>query len=326
MPALLDGQGRRIQYLRLSVTDRCDLRCTYCLPQTGADFMEPAHWLRFDEMQRLAAIFVDLGISHIRLTGGEPLTRRGVPGFAASLQSLPGLQDLSLSTNATRLDQYAADLKAAGVRRVNVSLDSLQRDHFTQMTGRDVLPDVLRGLDAAQIVGLAPIKLNMVVQGGVNEMETPDMLAFALERGWTLRLIEVMPMGSTGRSSQVVDVTRLARELAARFGLLPDASLRGPGPARYWRCPKTGASLGAITPISQHFCESCNRVRLSADGALHLCLGDEGSVPLGQMLRAGADDATLRMAILDALERKPAGHEFQTAPEKMLRFMARTGG
>lgn len=323
---LLDAHGRRIHYLRLSVTDRCDLRCSYCLPVEGAVFMEPAHWLHFDELLRLARVFVAAGISHIRLTGGEPLTRSGVAAFASQLAKLPGLTDLSLSTNATRLDRHALALKTAGVQRVNVSLDTLRPARFAQMTGRDCLPDVLRGLQAARRAGLAPIKLNMVVQRGVNDDEAADMTAFAIDNACTLRLIEVMPMGSTGQSAMPVDVTKLARELAAQFGLLPDVGVRGPGPARYWVSQDGGMSLGAITPLSQHFCADCNRVRLTADGNLHLCLGDEASVPLGSMLRAGAKDEELLAAIHAGLMHKPERHHFTEQPQKVVRFMARTGG
>jgi cyclic pyranopterin phosphate synthase len=323
---LIDRFGRHIHYLRLSITDRCDLRCSYCLPQQGAEFLEPEAWLRPDEVLHLSRLLVAQGISHIRLTGGEPLTRKGVLDIAQGLGSLSGLQELSLSTNATRLAESAPALRAAGVDRVNISLDSLQRQRFAAITGRDSLPQVLAGLQAAKAAGLTPIKLNMVVQAGVNDDEADAMLAFALEQGFTLRLIEVMPLGSTGRQAGRVDVTQLAARLAQQFGLQVDTGLHGPGPARYWRSADGRCSLGAITPMSQHFCASCNRVRLAVDGQLHLCLGDEAQVPLGRMLRAGASDAELMAALHAGLQAKPERHDFLAQPEKILRFMASTGG
>lgn len=324
---LVDPFQRRIDYVRVSVTDRCDLRCNYCMPKGFDGFHEPEEWLSFDEIARVVAAFTRLGVQRIRLTGGEPLVRRNLPDLATRLSALPGLQDLSLSTNAVRLDKYAVALKTAGVRRVNVSLDSLNPERFAQITGGGKLHKVLRGLEAAHAAGLSPVKINMVAMGGVNDDEIEDMVAFCAERDFTLRLIETMPMGDTGRnaSGQYLDLQTVRQRLARRFDLIPDL-LPGGGPARYYRLAGSNTSIGFITPISQHFCETCNRVRLAADGTLYLCLGQDHSYPLRPLLRAGASDAELEAAIRAAIAIKPERHEFREKPEKVIRFMSMTGG
>ncbi len=329
MPALIDPFGRVIDYLRVSITDRCDLRCTYCLPQSFKGFEEPAHWLRLDEMQRLVGLFVEAGVRRVRLTGGEPLLRRGVADLASGLKALPGLSDLSISTNATRLDRMAPALRDAGVDRLNISLDSLDRNCMARITGRDCLDEVLHGIDAAVQAGFAPIKLNMVVQQGINDHEIEDMVGYAQRHGLILRLIEPMPVGDTGRAAAGRDLTALGEDLARRWKLVPQlhgGRGAGGGPARYWLDPDSGMSFGVITPMSQHFCATCNRVRLGVDGTLYLCLGQNDQVPLGRLLRAGASDTALRQAIHDAVARKPERHEFTSRPEQIVRFMAQTGG
>ncbi|HEY0674598.1 MAG TPA: GTP 3',8-cyclase MoaA [Immundisolibacter sp.] len=326
-PSLIDPFQRRIEYVRVSVTDRCDLRCSYCMPKGFDGFHEPDEWLSFDEIERVVAAFTRLGVQRIRLTGGEPLVRRDLPDLAARLSALPGLSDLSLSTNAVRLDKYAAALKAAGVRRVNVSLDSLNPERFAQITGGGKLHKVLRGLDAARAAGLAPVKINMVAMGGVNDDEIEAMVAFCAERDFTLRLIETMPMGDTGRnaSGQYLNLQTVRQRLAERFELIPDI-LPGGGPARYYRVAGSNTTIGFITPISQHFCETCNRVRLAADGTLYMCLGQDNRYELRPMLRDGASDADLEAAIRTAIGLKPERHEFREKPEKVIRFMSMTGG
>ncbi|MCD0501539.1 GTP 3',8-cyclase MoaA [Bordetella petrii] len=323
---LIDGHGRRIDYLRVSVTDRCDLRCTYCLPAGFRHFDTPAHWLSHAEMARLAGIFVGLGVRKLRLTGGEPLTRGGVPMLARALAALPGLQDLSLSTNATRLARHAAELRAAGVNRLNVSLDTLDAAAYARITGRDCLDDVLRGLDAAHAAGFSPIKLNAVVQASTPEPDLDRLLAYAGRQGFILRLIEPMPVGDTGRRAAGIDLTQLGSRLAARHALIPALAAAGAGPARYWGRDGGPPLLGVITPMSQHFCATCNRVRLGADGTLYLCLGQRDSVPLGAMLRQGASDAQLARSIAAAIAVKPERHDFRTHPERIVRFMSQTGG
>jgi cyclic pyranopterin phosphate synthase len=324
---LTDSFQRRIEYLRLSVTDRCDLRCSYCLPKGQRDFEAPAHWLNFDEIERVARAFTSLGVRRIRLTGGEPLSRGRIAELAARIGALPGLEDLSLSTNATRLAQYAQPMKAAGVTRVNVSLDSLRADRFAEITGGGDLGVVLDGLMAAKNAGLAPVKINMVAMRGVNDDEFDDMVGFCIRHDFTLRFIELMPMGSTGRASsaQYLDLQEVRRELAQRYELLP-AVMAGGGPARYVQVAGTALKIGFITPISQHFCGTCNRVRLAVDGTLYTCLGQEHRVELRPLLRSGGSDADLMVAIQEGIRNKPERHEFTTQPEKIVRFMSATGG
>ena len=324
--ALIDRFGRSIDYVRLSVTDRCDLRCFYCLPKGFADFEEPEHWLTFAEIERVIAAFARLGTRRIRITGGEPLVRKDLPQLAARLAALPGIDDLSLSTNATRLAKHAEELHAAGIRRINVSLDSLDAARFRQITGGK-LEKVLAGLMAAKSAGFAPIKINMVVMKGINEDEVEAMVDFCIEHGFTLRFIETMPVGDTGRSAtdHYVDLQTVKARLAKRFELLPGV-MPGGGPARYVQVAGTDLRIGFITPISQHFCATCNRVRLSVDGTLYMCLGQEHRFELRPLLRAGASDAELEAAILHAIDLKPERHEFTEKPEQVLRFMSMTGG
>jgi cyclic pyranopterin phosphate synthase len=265
-------------------------------------------------------------VHKVRLTGGEPLLRRGIADLVARVADLPGLDDLSVSTNGTQLAEHAARLRAAGVQRLNVSLDTLDPACFARITGRDCLADVLRGLEVAARVGFAPIKLNMVVQPGVNEGDVERMVQFAVAHGFVLRLIEAMPIGDTGRSVGFVDLSALGSRLAERFALIPQIMAHGAGPARYWTSTDGHASLGVITPMTQHFCAACNRVRLGVDGTLYLCLGQEHNVPLGRLLREGADDAALVAAIRAGIAAKPERHEFNEKPQQIIRFMAQTGG
>lgn len=324
---LIDPFLRHIEYVRVSVTDRCDLRCSYCLPKGFHDFEEPADWLTFDEIERVMQAFTALGVRRIRLTGGEPLSRGKLPDLAARLARLPGLEDLSLSTNATRLKKLAPALKRAGVTRLNVSLDSLQPERFARITGGGKLADVLAGLTAAQDAGFTPIKINTVLMKGVNDDETGDLVRFCIERGFTLRFIETMPIGNTGRdaSENYIDLQEVKRALAQEFELIP-AVMSGGGPARYVQVAGTELKIGFITPISQHFCETCNRVRLTVDGTIYTCLGQEDKTELRPLLRAGATLEELKAAIRAAIGRKPERHEFTTSPEKVIRFMSYTGG
>jgi len=327
MPALVDSFQRRIEYVRLSVTDRCDLRCSYCLPKGFKGFAEPEHWLRFDEIERVMAAFARLGVARIRLTGGEPLLRRDLPDLAARLARLPGVNDLSLSTNATQLAKHARDLYVAGVRRLNISLDTLNPERFAAITQGGRLDKVLRGIAAAKATGFAPIKINTVVMRDVNDNDLEALVEFCAENGFTLRLIETMPVGDTGRaaSEHFVDLQEIKERLAAKFALVPSV-VPGGGPARYFRIGDSNAHIGFITPLSQHFCATCNRVRLAVDGTLYLCLGQSHSLALRPLLREGIDDAALETAIAQAILRKPERHEFREQPHKIVRFMALTGG
>ena len=324
---LIDRFGRRIEYLRLSVTDRCDMKCTYCLPKSFKGYQEPKDWLTFDEIERVVRAFAKLGTSRVRLTGGEPLLRRNLPDLAARLSALPGIADLSLSTNGSRLPEFATALRAAGVRRLNISLDSLDRECVTQITGRDSIDDVMAGLDAAQAAGFSPIKLNMVVMPGVNAHEVEAMAKFCMDRGFILRLIETMPMGSTGLGSGYTPLGPILDQLRDKFDLIPEINKEmGGGPARYWRTQDGRGQIGLITPISQHFCETCNRVRLSVSGTLYMCLGQEEKVELRPMLRDGCSDEDLVQRLREGIELKPEKHEFREAPTKIIRFMSQTGG
>jgi cyclic pyranopterin phosphate synthase len=323
---LSDRFGRSIDYLRVSVTDRCDLRCTYCMPKDFKGYEDPPDWLSFDEIERVVAAFARLGTSRVRLTGGEPLTRRNLPQLASRLSALPGVRDLSLSSNGTRLARHAVALRAAGISRVNVSLDTLDRDCMAGITGRDCLPAVLEGLQAAKAAGLAPVKINMVAMRGVNDAEIDAMAEFCIEQRFMLRLIEVMPMGETGRNSAYLNLGPVQARLAEKFQLQPQALELGGGPARYWSTADGTASIGYITPLSQHFCATCNRVRLAVDGTLYLCLGQEQQFPLRPLLRSGASDEALEQAIRAAIELKPQQHDFGRQPDKIVRFMSQTGG
>lgn len=322
---LADAFGRQIDYLRLSVTDRCDLRCTYCMPPEFDGYETPEHWLSFDEMERVSRIFVGMGVSRIRLTGGEPLVRGRLSELARQLKGIQGLQDLSLSTNGTRLKLHAQSLRLAGVDRLNVSLDTLSGPRFADLTRRDVLPEVLQGLEVARAAGFAPIKINMVWLPGFNGDEVEDMIEYCMARGFVLRLIENMPMGDSARQAGSTSLQPLIGTLREKFGLV-DHVIPGGGPARYLTTPDRSFSVGFITPLSRHFCESCNRVRISVSGALHLCLGQEDRLELLPLLRSGVSDQEIGLTIREALLRKPLKHDFQNSPEKIIRVMSSTGG
>ncbi len=322
---LQDRFGRRIDYLRLSVTDRCDMRCSYCMPQGFSDYEEPQDWLTFAEIERVVASFARMGTSRFRITGGEPLLRRDLSGLATRLATLPGVTDMSLSTNGTQLARHAAALKQAGITRLNVSLDSLCAERLHSITRRDALAQILDGLLVAKDCGFEPIKINMVVMAGVNEDEIEAMAEYCFQHGFVLRLIETMPMDETGRNSGYVDLQPIRLRLQARFGLV-DGLVRGGGPARYLVSPVGAGSIGFITPMSQHFCETCNRVRLAVDGTLYLCLGQENQFALRPLLRDGISDDELDAAIRSAIELKPERHEFREQPGKLIRVMSMTGG
>ena len=325
--ALIDSFGRTIEYVRLSVTDRCDLRCFYCLPKGFKDFEEPGEWLSFTEIERVIKAFGELGVRRIRITGGEPLVRKNIPELAHRLSRLPGIDDLSLSTNAVQLKRYATQLRRANVSRLNVSLDSLNPERFREITNGGKLEKVIDGLMAAKAAGFSPIKINTVLMQGINDDEAEDLVAFCIEHGFTLRFIETMPMGNTGRnaSNHYINLQDVKQRLAQKYELIP-GMMPGGGPARYVQVAGTDLRIGFITPLSQHFCETCNRVRLAADGTLYLCLGQSDKVELRPLLRAGVSDAQLKQVIVDAIALKPERHEFNEKPQQIVRFMSLTGG
>ena len=330
-PRLVDGFGRAVTYLRVSVTDRCDLRCVYCMAE-HMTFLPKAQVLTLEELERLASAFIDLGVRKIRITGGEPLVRKGVMGLFSALShrlATGDLGELTLTTNGTRLETFAGELAAAGVQRVNVSLDTLDPEVFRRLTRGGDLAQVLRGLEAAKGAGLA-VKINAVALRDDNAAELPDLIAWAHGQGFDATLIEAMPMGDidVDRSDQFLSL-RQVRDHLESFWTLTDLDLTTGGPARYVRVAETGGRLGFITPLSHNFCELCNRVRLTCTGTLHTCLGREDASDLRAVLRAGASDTELREAIRAAVDAKPEGHDFRidrNAPPAVQRHMSTTGG
>lgn len=323
---LIDRYGRSIEYLRISLIDKCDLRCSYCIPKGFKEFERPANWLSFDEIVRVVAAFARMGTSRFRLTGGEPLLRKDLPELVARLSALEGVEDLSMSTNGTQLEKYAQPLRDAGLHRLNVSLDSLRRECVQEISGSDSLPKVMAGLEAARQAGFNKIKINMVPLPGVNMPDIEDMVAFCIQNQFVLRLIEVMPMGVTGQKQDYVDLQNTIEQLKDKFNLQESSRVFGGGPARYWETTNSDFTLGFITPRSQHFCETCNRVRLAVDGTLYLCLGQDHQLNLKPYLSDNCTDEELDNAILKAIDLKPERHEFNASPEKIIRLMSMTGG
>src|SRR5690606_15278213 len=327
---LIDSFGRRVSYLRISVTDRCDFRCVYCMGEEMV-FLPKRDVLSFEEIETIATAFIARGTTKIRLTGGEPLVRRDIMALVESLGRHigGGLEELTLTTNGSQLAKHAVALRAAGVRRINVSLDSLDEDRFRQITRRGRLGDVLDGISAAQAAGLA-LKINMVAMRGVNDDEIETMMAWAHGKGMGLTLIEGMPLGEVGidRVDTYLPLRELHDRLAQRY-TLTRLDKRTGGPARYVEVAETGGILGFITPMSHNFCESCNRVRLTATGQLFLCLGQDDQVDLRAALREGGR-AALDAALDHAMMIKPKGHDFlldRTRPEPAVtRHMSVTGG
>ncbi len=327
---LVDAFGRQVTYLRVSVTDRCDLRCVYCMAE-HMTFLPKAQVLTLEELDRIASAFVMLGVRKLRLTGGEPLVRKGfmdlVAGLSRHLRS-GALDELTLTTNGTRLADLAGELARHGVKRINVSLDTLKPDLFRTVTRGGDLAKVVRGIEAAQAAGLA-VKINAVALKDDNAAELPELIAWAHGRGLDMTLIETMPLGEVeaDRTDQYLSLRDVRRELES-FWTLEDLPLNTGGPARYVRVAETGGRLGFITPLSHNFCESCNRVRLTCTGTLHSCLGQEDASDLRAVIRAGAGDADLVEAIRLAVDAKPKGHDFEIARAKpaVARHMSTTGG
>ncbi|MGE4303609.1 MAG: GTP 3',8-cyclase MoaA [Novosphingobium sp.] len=328
---LVDQFQRRITYLRLSVTDRCDLRCSYCMPERMT-FLPRKEVLTLEELHDLALGFIARGITKIRLTGGEPLVRRDMMELVRALGRKigDGLDELTLTTNATRLSEFADDLAAAGVRRVNVSLDTLDRETFTRLSRRDSLPQVLEGLQAAKEAGLK-VKLNTVALKEINEAEIPDLIAWAHGEGFDSTLIEVMPLGDVeeDRFDHYLPLVAVQEDLARRWTLTPSDHRTG-GPARYWNVEETGGRIGLITPLTNNFCEGCNRIRVTATGQLYACLGGDERVDLRAALRSEDPEAELAAALDTAMRIKPERHHFRIeepgAAPAVSRHMSMTGG
>lgn len=317
--SLVDLQRRVVRYLRLGLTDRCNYRCTYCMPAEGVPTLARPELLTFDEIERLVRVFVSLGIDRVRLTGGEPLLRRGVATLVQRLSAIEGLADLAATTNAHLLTRLAEPLRAAGLRRLNVSLDSLDPRVFAALTRKGDLATVLAGLDAADRAGFTGTKLNAVVLRGINDGEVGDLISFAATRGYQLRLIEYMPIGldDLWGPETFVSGAEMRDAVAAQWAMEPLAQEGGVGgPARPWLASARDGSgrttqVGFITAVSDHFCTTCNRVRLSPEGTLRECLSSRGRISLRDMLRGGADDAEVAQTIVAALGGKVDGHSYQ---------------
>ncbi len=329
---LVDPFGRHISYLRVSVTDRCDLRCVYCMPERMA-FLPRKEVLTLEELERLIRAFMRHGVRKVRLTGGEPLVRKGIFMLIDNLGDAVqngDLDEVTLTTNGTLLAENATRLAAAGVKRINLSLDTLDPDRFQRITRRRKLDDVLRGIDAAQDAGMA-IKLNTVAMKEENAEEIPSMISWAHGRGIDLTLIEIMPLGDVDqdRMDQYLPLTQVREDLEQRWSLTP-LGLRTGGPARYVRVEETGGKLGFISPLTNNFCDDCNRVRLTCTGQLYMCLGQDDNADFRSVMRSGADNESLDRAIAAAITRKPKGHDFaireRGAAPAVSRRMSSTGG
>ncbi len=323
---LTDHHNRTIDYLRISVIDRCDLRCSYCIPEGFKAFEPQKNWLSFDEIERIVAAFARLGTHRVRLTGGEPLLRKDFPLLASRISAIDGISDLSVTTNGTRLAYLADKLKQSGVHRLNVSLDSSRKQCFEQITGRDSLEKVIAGLKAAKEAGFANIKINMVPLPGQNVDDIEHMIEFCMENNFVLRLIEVMPLGKAAQNISPLDLHSVIENFQHKFDLVLASDILGGGPARYWRSKDGRLTLGLITPLSRHFCATCNRVRLAVDGTLYMCVGQNYAFNLRPLLRESCSDAALEEAILNAVRLKPEKHSFLEKPIQILRTMALTGG
>jgi cyclic pyranopterin phosphate synthase len=329
---MIDPFGRRISYLRVSVTDRCDLRCFYCMSE-DMTFLPKKDVLSLDELDRLCSAFIGRGVRKLRLTGGEPLVRRNIMSLIRSLSrhvESGALDELTLTTNGSQLARFAAELHDCGVRRINVSLDTLDADKFRAITRWGDLDKVLAGIEAARAAGLK-VKINAVALKNMNEEEIPSLMDWAHGKGMDLTLIEVMPMGDIagGRIDQYVPLSLVRARLAAQYTLTDLDDSTG-GPARYVRVSETGGRLGFITPMTHNFCESCNRVRITCTGTLYMCLGQEGAVDLRKPLRASESDQALYTAIDEAIVHKPKGHDFiidrRHKRPALSRHMSVTGG
>ena len=328
---LIDGFQRQIKYLRLSVTDRCDLRCTYCMPERMT-FLPRKEVLSLEELYQLSLGFIARGVTKVRVTGGEPLVRRDIIDLFRALgrKLVDGLEELTLTTNATQLAQHAEDLARAGVKRVNVSLDTRDREQFAKLSRRDALPRVLEGIAAAKEAGLR-LKINTVALKGVNEHELPDLIAWAHNEGFDHTLIEVMPLGDVDedRVDHFLPLSAVREQLEQRWTLTPLSESSG-GPARYDRIEETGGKLGMITPLTNNFCAGCNRLRVTATGQLYPCLGGGERVDLRAALRSDDPESNLQSALNEAMRIKPERHHFDIskrgAEPAQPRHMSMTGG
>ncbi len=329
MAGMYDRINRKIDYMRISVTDRCNMRCVYCMPLDGVRGLGHGDILSYEEILRIANVAVTLGISKIRLTGGEPLIRKGLTGFIRDLARLDGIEDLSLTTNGTLLEARAEELADAGVTRINVSLDSLRPERFAELTRGGELDRVMRGIEKAESLGFVPIKLNMVPVRGMNDDEIEEFARLTIEKPYHVRFIEFMPIGDRKMwdESKVVPTSEVKARIEALGELVAVATPGVKGPAMLFSLPGAKGIIGFISPVSDHFCGSCNRLRLTADGKLRPCLFSESEIDLKTPMRAGCDDDELARLMVVALNVKPEGHNMADGVKKSYgRTMSKIGG
>lgn len=326
---LSDRFNRTISYLRISVTERCNFRCIYCMPEQGIALASRPDLLSFEEIVRVVRVGAKLGLSKIRLTGGEPTVRRDLPELVAMLNEIRGINEIAMTTNGARLLELAKPLKKSGLSRINISLDTLKPERNRELTRRDLLPAVLKGVDEAIAAGFAPLKFNAVVLRGINDDELGDLVSFAHEKAAQMRFIEFMPMGAARKDerNKTVTMREMLERLKARFDLVPEENGAVNDPARGCVCRRTGARVGFITSMSDHFCGSCSRMRLTAEGGLRPCLHQDAEVDLKTILRGGGDDAEVEDGFRRAAGMKWAGHRMNAfVPIYSRREMVRVGG
>ncbi len=327
-PGAWDAFGRQMTYLRISLTDRCNFRCVYCMPALGMKFQPRAELLTDEELLRAVSLCAELGFTKLRLTGGEPTIRPRLVDLVRAMKAFPGIEEISMTTNALLLGRLAEPLAAAGLDRVNVSIDTLDPERFTAMTRGGRLDLVWKGIEAADAAGLTPIKLNTVVVKGQNDHEVGEMAALSLDRPWQVRFLEIMPLEGVGavHDEGLVTSEETQARLEARFGSLEPVATDPADPARLWRVPGAAGTIGFISPVSAPFCAACNRVRLTADGKLRLCLLRPDEVDLRDLMRAGADDDALRAQLRGGIWRKPWGHGLAEGERHTGRGMSQIGG
>jgi cyclic pyranopterin phosphate synthase len=327
MTGLSDSFQRPINYLRISVTDRCNLRCVYCMPEEGVALMSHHDILSYEEIITIVKAAADLGVNKVRLTGGEPLVRAGLADLVRLLAGIEAINDISLTTNGVLLARHAAELKDAGLMRVNVSLDTLQPEKFRQITRWGCLEDTLQGIDTARAVGLNPVKINVVVMAGLNDDEIPDFALKTVRDGWHVRFIELMPTsGGDSIASKLVSAGEIRKRIEPLGALEPWRTDVGNGPAKYFRLPGASGTIGFISPVTEHFCYQCNRLRLTADGKLRPCLLNESEIDLREPLRGGASAAELKSLIEKAIAVKPQGHQLAAGAKHQGRPFSQVGG
>ena len=310
---MIDSLGRNVNYLRISVTDRCNLRCVYCMPDDGIPWLKRTELLSYEEIYRITRIMAGLGLTKVRFTGGEPLVRSDIPELVKEISSIKNIEDISLSTNAVLLDKYAEPLKEAGIQRVNISLDTLDAEKFIKISLRHSLEDVLRGIDAAEDVGMIPIKINMVVMKGVNDDELPEFASLTIDKNYTVRFIEMMPLKENLDRQELsyLSTEKIKKAISEVGELIPMERDKSGGPARIFKIKGAKGKLGFISPLSHTFCSDCNRMRLTATGGLKLCLFNEPELDFREPMRNGATDDDLKWMIRNALIIKPLEHNLQ---------------